>query len=134
MLIGSAPSPTASAALEVSIEGLRNHTGVVRLCLTRDSRTFPDCTADPAARHASVPAGAAGDVVFGDLPSGEYALSAFHDENGNAKLDTFVRIPREGFAFSRNPAIRFGPPRFADAAFAMTAAPEHQSIRMRYIL
>jgi len=130
MLAGTAPP----GVLDVSVEGLRNHAGVVRLCLTQDPKTFPDCTDDSAARRLSMPASATGPVVFGDLPSGEYAISAFHDENGNARLDTFARIPREGFAFSRNPALRFGPPRFADAAFAVTAAPLHQSIRMRYIL
>ncbi|RZL99179.1 MAG: DUF2141 domain-containing protein, partial [Sphingomonas sp.] len=41
---------------------------------------------------------------------------------------------REGFGFSQNPAITFGPPRFAAAKFAMTSDAEIQRIRMRYIL
>jgi len=57
-----------------------------------------------------------------------------HDENGNAKLDTLAGIPREGFGFSRNPAIRFGPPRFAAARFAVGGDANQQQIRMRYIL
>ena len=37
--------------------------------------------------------------------------SLLHDENENSKLDTMLKIPKEGFGFSRNPAIRMGPPK-----------------------
>jgi uncharacterized protein (DUF2141 family) len=57
-----------------------------------------------------------------------------HDENGNAKLDTFAGIPREGFGFSRNPPIRFGAPRFSAARFAITGDAQRQQIGMRYML
>ena len=59
---------------------------------------------------------------------------SIHDENSNAKLDTFAGIPKEGFGFSRNPPIRFGAPRFAAARFTMSGGAETQQIRMRYIL
>ena len=57
----------------------------------------------------------AGGVRIAGLGRGDYAVSVIHDENNNAKLDTFAGIPREGFGFSRNPAIRFGPPKFSAA-------------------
>ena len=56
-----------------------------------------------------------------------------HDANGNARLDTFVGIPREGFGFSNNPAIGFGAPRFAAARFALERDAA-ETIRMRYLL
>ena len=37
------------------------------------------------------------------------------DQNGNGKLDTMLGIPREGIAFSHDPRLAFGPPRFAAA-------------------
>lgn len=57
-------------------------------------------------------------LVLSGLSKGDYALSVFHDENKNGKLDTnFLGIPKEGFAFSSNPKIYFGPPSFEKAKF-----------------
>jgi uncharacterized protein (DUF2141 family) len=57
-----------------------------------------------------------------------------HDENNNHKLDTFAGIPREGFGFSRNPSVTFGPPRFAAARFTLSSDADRQQVRMRYLL
>lgn len=130
LLIGAAPA----GQLDVALLSLRNAKGDVRLCLTRNPAFFPDCAGDPRAWRLSAPADAIGRLGFSGLPSGGYALSVIHDENGNARLDTFARIPREGFGFSRNPAIRFGPPRFDQARFAVAGGAASQSVRMRYLL
>ena len=71
---------------------------------------------------------------FAALPPGDYAVAVIHDENGNARLDTFAGIPKDGFGFSRNPPIRFGPPRFAAARFTLAGDAEQQQVTMRYIL
>jgi len=47
--------------------------------------------------------------IFMNVPQGEYAISIFHDENSNRKLDkNFFAIPKEGYGFSNNlrPALR----------------------------
>ena len=72
--------------------------------------------------------------LYGALPRGDYAIAVIHDENNNAKLDTFAGIPKEGFGFSRNPPIRFGPPRFTAARFTLDSDAEMQQVTMRYIL
>ena len=128
-LVGAAPP----GQLDVALSGLRSDRGAVRVCLTPNPDRFPDCKGDPAARQLSVRANDAGAIAFAGLPSGDYALAVIHDENGNARLDTFARIPREGFGFSRNPAIRFGPPRFSDARFRVGAGAVEQDVRIRYI-
>jgi uncharacterized protein (DUF2141 family) len=39
------------------------------------------------------------------------------DVNGNGKLDTnLIGIPKEPVGASRNPALRFGPPKFEETA------------------
>lgn len=120
------------ASLDVAVTGLRSQAGLVRLCLTRDPHYFPDCSADPDKHALSVPAGGA--AHFSALASGSYALSVFHDENGNARLDTFLAIPREGFGFSQNPAVRFGPPPFSAVRFEVQSGEARQTVRIRYIL
>ena len=42
-------------------------------------------------------------------------------------------LPKEGFGFSRNPAIGMGAPSFKSASFVVTGD-TRQSIRMKYML
>ena len=52
---------------------------------------------------------------FEGLGEGTYAVSIFHDENDNGKLDAnFIGIPSEPYAFSNNAKGMFGPPSFED--------------------
>lgn len=130
-LLLPAASPTAS--LEIDVVKLRSQKGVLRICLTARPESFPDCKNDAQALSRSVPATQTV-VTFEGLAPGNYAAAIIHDENGNAKLDTLMGIPREGFGFSRNPAIGFGPPSFNAARFAVDAAAAPQQVRMRYLL
>jgi uncharacterized protein (DUF2141 family) len=123
----------AAGELEVSIERLRSARGRVHLCLTRDRAHFPNCASDPHALKRSVSAGTVKVRVEGVRP-GAYALSVFHDENGNGKLDTFAGIPREGFGFSRNPVIRFGAPRFRQVVIDLEPGFARHTVRMQYLL
>lgn len=126
----SVPPPDVS----VAVTGLRSGKGQVMACLTTIPRAFPDCRRDPAAYHRIVQADAGGVVLdFGVVAPGHYALSLFHDENGNGKLDTVLLMPREGFGFSRDAPVRFGPPKFAAAVFAVAGAAQRQTVRMRYM-
>lgn len=135
-LLVLAALPLISAApvsrLEIGIDQLRSAKGMIRLCLTADPDNFPQCVDDARALTRSVPAGQRG-IHLDGLPHGNYAAAVIHDENNNAKLDTLAGIPREGFGFSRNPAIRFGPPRFTAARFTLDSVAETQQIKMRYI-
>jgi uncharacterized protein (DUF2141 family) len=72
---------------------------------------------DSAYRREMQPA-SADSVVFSleGLPEGDYAISVFHDANGNTVLDAGeLGIPKESFGFSNNPRSFFGPPGFAQA-------------------
>ncbi len=129
LLIGASPAAT----LDVQIDQLRSAKGLVRICLTRDPDNFPDCVDDAQAITRSIPANAPV-TAFPGLSPGDYAIAVIHDENANAKLDTFAGIPKEGIGFSRNPKFTFGPPRFASARFTMDGDAGRQQVRMRYFL
>lgn len=61
-------------------------------------------------------------IEFADLPYGEYAISVYHDRNGNERLDTgMFRIPKEPIGTSNDAPARFGPPKYEDAVFTLDA-------------
>ena len=101
-------------------------------CLTRQTAKFLDCDKDPHAVHAII-AASGGAVAFEHLAPGEYALLLLHDANRNGKLDKRFGIPREGFGFSNNPPLRFGPPSANSVRFTLPAGASRQVVRMKYI-
>jgi len=111
-----APSGAASATLVVEVEGLKDDKGKLHAALYASEEGFPT-KPEKALRHVDVPivAGKAR-VVFEGLPPGGYAVAAYHDENGNGKLDTgFLGIPTEGLASSNDAKGFMGPPSFEKA-------------------
>jgi uncharacterized protein (DUF2141 family) len=131
--LAASPAPVQNS-VEVQLSGLRSTKGFVLLCLTGNAKAFPDCSKDPKAVRAKVAANQLANGMHFNLDApGGYAVSVIHDENGNGKLDTAMMIPREGFGFSRNPAISFGPPKFAAAAFQVNGEVK-QIIKMKYML
>ena len=71
---------------------------------------------------------------FHGIEPGAYAISTFHDENGDGRLDTgFMRIPKEGTAASNNAFRKFGPPRYRDARFDYDGGVLELEAEMRYL-
>jgi uncharacterized protein (DUF2141 family) len=121
-------APAFSADVTVVFNGLRSNTGNLYVAACGEA-TFlkPRCP-----HEAKGPAGEPSVVVRG-LPAGTYAVQAFHDENGNDDFDRArTGWPLEGLAFSRDAPMRFGPPRFADAAFEVGDAPVRVTVTVRY--
>ena len=131
--VQSAPAGAPSSIL-VEIGGLRSNHGQIMACMTANPKTFPDCQKDPAARHLTVPALNGETVQFKDVPQGRYAIALFHDENGNGRMDKMMMLPKEGFGFSRDAPLVFGPPRFGAASFQVGAAQLRTAIKVRYLL
>lgn len=135
-LLGAASPPPAGTEVTVVVAGLRNAHGVVRGCMTSEVAQFPSCK-DPASSYHAV-GDAAGSVTlsFKGVKPGRYAIALLHDENGNGKADrAAMMIPKEGFGFSRDAKVRFGPPKFNAASFEIApGSSERLVIRMRYML
>lgn len=69
-------------------------------------------------------------AVF-DLPAGTYGMKAFHDINGNGKMDVNpFGMPTEPYAFSNNAVGNMGPARWDRARFEVSGATT-QTIRIR---
>lgn len=69
-------------------------------------------------------------AIIKDLKPGTYAVSSFYDKNDNGKMDTnFLGIPKEPTGLSNNAKARFGPPKYKDAKFEITA---DKTIKINY--
>lgn len=69
-------------------------------------------------------------VEFLDIPDGTYAISVFHDEDSDGKLDSFLGIPTEATGSSNDAPSRFGPPTWKDAKFEVAGGTVTQIIHM----
>ena len=127
--------PADGVTVTVNVVALRNIRGNILACLTAKADTFPECEKDPQSLRLTVPARNGPVLVFRHVQPGIYAVSLFHDENSNGRLDKSMGfIPREGYGFSRDAPVKMAPPKFAAAQFAVGNADQIQKITVRYIL
>lgn len=120
-----------AADLVVAVDGVRAADGQVKLMLFDREEGFRK--EDQARQVLTVPAASAGvAATFAGLPPGRYAVIAYHDENGDGKLNLrFGMFPKEGYGLSNNPRLS-GPPKFRDAAFELGEAGRRIDIRLAY--
>ena len=104
--------------LTVAVSGLKNDTGVVKVGLYNSDGTFLKTTYKSLASEIKDNKAV---VTFDNLPAGEYAISTYHDENINGKLDrNSMGMPIEEYAASNNAKGFMGPPLYSDAKFNVT--------------
>ena len=116
-VLAQAP-PSQENQIHVEIVGLRNDKGQALCALFSSTGDFPKKTDKAVAHSTSVITNRHGVCEFLGVPPGTYAVSAFHDENSNGKLDSnFMGTPREGVGSSNDAKGHFGPPKFDAAAF-----------------
>ncbi len=71
-------------------------------------------------------------IVFDNIPAGNYAISLFHDENMDGKVNkSLIGIPKEGYGFSNNVKPRLKAPSFKHASFTLSNDTTIQ-IKLRY--
>jgi uncharacterized protein (DUF2141 family) len=124
-----------SGILMIEIVGLKQATGNVYIAVYDSDSTW---LGDEAVLTKKLVIADAmdGDLVRTELqlPLGEYAVSAFHDQDGNGELNTnLIGMPKEPIAASNNALGKFGPPKFEDAKFTLGAEPAIQRIILREV-
>lgn len=71
------------------------------------------------------------EVLFKNVPHGEYAISVYHDENNNGKMDKYLGFyPKENYACSNQAPARYGPPKWSDAKFIIDKNHNEQTIKL----
>src|SRR5258707_6551223 len=126
---------TGTSTLTVHVTGSRNAKGKIRAALFRGAEGFPNDASKAIHTQAADidPQTLSAQIVFTDLPAGVYAVSVFHDENMNQKLDkNFVGVPKEGYGASNNPKKKMGPPSFEETKFQLSGMEHSLEIKLMY--
>ena len=109
----------AQRKLEVTVKNIKEVKGTIRVALYNNEKDFLE-----KFLHGKVVkvTGSEANIVFENLKPGDYAVSVFHDENGNEELDSgFMGIPNEPYGFSNDAMGTFGPPSFEKAKMSITS-------------
>ena len=126
--------PNQASIIHVEISGLRNDRGQVLCALYSSPDGFPQDSKKAVAHVTFAISHQHAVCEFSGVGPGTYAVSVFHDENSNGKLDTnFIGIPREGVGASNNAKGHHGPPKFHDAAFAFAGGRLDLQITITYL-
>jgi len=102
--------------IEVNITNIQNNEGTIQVGLYKTEKDFLNkiykgITIKPKKTGVQ--------IVFEDIEPGIYAISLYHDEDDNKKLNTFIMIPTEPYGVSNNAKGQFGPPQWEKAKFTV---------------
>ena len=104
--------------LIVKFIGLKSNIGEVKVALCNSSKNYDDHKSPFIGKDILIENKKAV-IEFDELPFGEYAVKAFHDEDNNDDLNTnLLGIPIEDYGFSNDARGMFGPPSWDDAKFS----------------
>lgn len=125
---------TPDNVIRVEITGARNDKGQVSCALFASGGGFPGKVESAVAHAHSAISNGSAVCEFSDIAPGRYAVSVFHDENSNGKMDTnFIGMPKEGVGSSNDAKGHMGPPKFDAAAFQYSGARLELKIKLVYL-
>ncbi len=125
----------AGSSLTIRIVGAKSSKGQIAIAVFNGEAGFPgDKSKTVRTLQTGIdPQTLTAQVTLKNLPHGVYAVSVFHDENMNGRLDKNVLgIPKEGYGASNNPKKSMGPPKFAEAKFQLDQPEKVLEIKLLY--
>lgn len=126
--------PPQENQIRVEIVGFRNDKGQALCSLFSSAGGFPKNTEKAVAHSKSIISNRHAVCESPGVAPGTYAVSVFHDEDSNGKLDAnFMGIPREGVGASNDAKGHFGPPKFDAAAFRFAGGRLDLKITINYL-
>jgi uncharacterized protein (DUF2141 family) len=112
-------SAASAADLTVTISGAHNANGAIAAGIFNSESGFPKPGAAFAAFRIRAATGPISFTVH-NLPPGRYAVTSYHDENDNGKLDADpTGLPTEGYGVSNKAREVLSPPQWSKASFEL---------------
>ena len=119
--------PAGTGRVELTMTGFESEEGQAMVAFYIDGRGWPDGEEGLFASAVVPISGGTAFTTFEDVPAGRFAVSVYHDEDSDGKLDTnLVGIPSEDYGFSADASGVFGPPSFEEASLELEAGASMQ--------
>jgi uncharacterized protein (DUF2141 family) len=110
-----------TGTITVRLTGFENDEKEVKLCVCRSEEEYTGKVKAYRTASASILHKKAV-CIFDEMPYGNYSIKAFHDQNGNNRLDTnFMGKPTEHYGFSNHADGRFGLPSFSQTVITLNS-------------
>jgi uncharacterized protein (DUF2141 family) len=125
------PADSRAAHLTVRLLGLESGRGEVAVALYASAESF-EKRSDPVASGWVQPRNGTAVWIVETLDPGRYAIAAYHDLNGNGRLDrSALGVPSEPYGFSNDARRTFRPPGFDKAAFPVHSGTQTTELTLR---
>ncbi len=130
LLIAAGPQP--GAPIEVAVTNVTTAKGRIHVDICPKERFLKEDCAWSGEAPATIGTTV---VTVANVPPGLYAAQAFHDRNGDGKVDrALFGIPTEPIGFSNDAPVHLSPPKWADAAFRHDEKPQRITLKLRSFL
>ena len=123
--------PVSAQTVQFDIQAIKHNQGKLYVQLFKGEENYNAAKAYNAvivkAKEGSIK------VTFNDVEAGDYAIRYFHDENNNGDIDTnLFGLPTEGYGFSNNAKVNFGPPNYQQMSFQVAEKPVNNFSTINY--
>ena len=121
------PRPTGHGRVDVTVTGFKDDEGQALIAFFLDAEGWPDGYGSVFATAVVSISDGRASAVFEDVPAGPFAVSVFHDTDGDGELGSGpLGIPSEAYGFSADARDMFGPPSFEEARLGLAAGETKQ--------
>lgn len=132
LLHSHVPAPSPEGSIQLTLKNLKAGQGTVRLAIYDNPQDFEQ---QGKAVYGTVIKDISQKEKTIQVPAlgyGQYAIAVYQDINNNDQLDkTVLGIPKEPYAFSNNPTVKWNPPTFAESKFQLQERALPMEIRLR---
>ncbi|MGC8477659.1 MAG: DUF2141 domain-containing protein [Acetobacteraceae bacterium] len=119
--------------LRIAVSGMRSASGSIVITIyPNEAKHFLDGRYK-LARQALPVVLPVTHACFAFARPGDYAVALFHDRDNSGHFrTTLLGLPAEGYGFSNNPALRFGPPVLAQVRVKVHRGDNPIVVRMQH--
>jgi uncharacterized protein (DUF2141 family) len=128
-----APDDATQVRLNVTVSGLHSARGLVTITVYPDDASRFLASGGKLARQRIRTVLPETRACFVAPAPGHYAVFAYHDENGDRKINfSWLGHPSEGLGFSNNPKLRDSRPPLAEVRFEANTGDNAVPVRIVY--
>lgn len=127
------PADPGQVRLQIAVSGMRSAAGSVSITIYPDDAKHFLNGHYKLARQALPVVLPVTHACFAFPAPGYYAVALFHDrDNSGSFRTTMLGLPAEGYGFSNNPTLRFGPPTLAQVRVAAHRGDNPITVQMQH--